>query len=83
MKNGIGRVAGWPWLPGIGLEVSGSGSLNRQPGLAEDDDVAGLGAEPQPRRRRSWVASTPGWPRAISRIRRDRRVRAGRPAPVQ
>ena len=31
MKNGIRLVAGWPWLPGIGLPISGLGSLNRQP----------------------------------------------------
>jgi hypothetical protein len=30
MKNGIGLVAGWPWLPGIGLP-DGSGSVNRHP----------------------------------------------------
>jgi len=30
MKNGIGLVAGWPWLPGIGLLYC-AGSLNRQP----------------------------------------------------
>src|SRR5690606_33961705 len=32
MKNGIGAVAGWPWLPGIGLDTW-LGSENRQPDL--------------------------------------------------
>ena len=44
-KNGIGSVAGWPWLPGIGL---GSRRVAEPPArLAVDDQVSRLGTQPQ------------------------------------
>ena len=69
MKNGIDRVAGWPWLPGIGLEVDRVRVAEAPARLAEDDDVAGLGTEAEPARRSGVAASTPGWSLAIARIR--------------
>ena len=30
-KNGIGSVAGWPWLPGIGLASGPGAAENRRP----------------------------------------------------
>ena len=69
MKNGMFRVAGWPWLPGIGLAVTGSGSLNRQPALQNTTTSPTSGPHRSHGLVCTWVASTPGTVAASVRIR--------------
>ena len=80
MKNGIGSVAGWPWLPGIGLDAVGVAEPPAR--AAVGDQVAGLRAQPQVGR--PVAESTPSVASAICSHRRPVRPRGPRRAgPVE
>ena len=69
MKNGIDRVAGWPWLPGIGLLVIGLGSEKRQPAWQNTTTSPDSGPSRSHGVRRSQAFSTPGVASAICWMR--------------